>query len=126
MTPAAPRPEPVTLALPGWAAVDEGVGRFDNARSWRWTKGDATVELTRWWGMPQHPGRPMVVASKTPVTVDGQPEALLRTSMFEGVVDEVDVLFLRGEGWQARLVCRACTAADRAATLSAITRRGPR
>lgn len=103
------RPEPVTLTLPGWT-VDQQPGGFPNERITAARSEGAKVVLVRWWGRPEIDGGPMQVAERRPVEVAGQPHELLRTSMFEGQAAEVDVLFLRGEGWMARLSCRGCTA----------------
>jgi hypothetical protein len=54
----------------------------------------------------------MQVAERRTVQVAGQETALLHTSMFEGQQAEVDVLFLRGEGWIVRVVCRGCSPAE--------------
>ena len=55
---------------------------------------------------PEDPSRDCI---KRCIAVAGQTVELSRTSMFEGEQAEVDLLFLRGDGWIVRVVCRSCT-----------------
>ena len=107
-SPSPQRPEPVGLELAGWSRRD-AASEFPNESIFTLRQGDASVELARWWGVPEIDGGPMQVASKRPVQVPGQTVELSRTSMFEGEQAEVDLLFLRGDGWIVRVVCRSCT-----------------
>jgi hypothetical protein len=124
--PAAPVPaepaepaEPVRLTLPGWSQ-SEGASSFSNERTLTFREGDAIVELIRWWGAPEHDGGPMEVVERSTVTVGGEELELLHTSTLDGTEGEADVVFLRGDGWQARAACRACSDAQRAAMLGGL------
>lgn len=57
---------------------------------------------------PRGHGKPMVVASRSPVTVAGRDTELLVTSMFEGKPEEVQAVFVNGAGFVLRVVFRAC------------------
>jgi hypothetical protein len=109
-----PRPEPVTLELPGWITqVREPDATFPNERRLHFEKGGASVELLRYWDQPRNPGRPMVVASEADAMVAGRPARLLTTSMFDGVTASVKVCWLTGEGhdveYGVRIVFRGCS-----------------
>lgn len=115
----ASKPEPVTLVPIGWTCSAE-TGDFANERLIRCTRDGAVAVLTRWQGDPELPGDPMQIASRREVRVDGGTVELLRTAMFEGEPDDVDVLFLSGEGWTARLVLRGCDNVQEAAVLAGV------
>jgi hypothetical protein len=96
---ARPRPEPVTLALPEWQVHSEGDAEPHPNMRWTWLRrGAQEVELMRHWDRPRNPGLPMAVASRREVTVAGRPAELLRTSVFDGVPQAVDLLWLTGRG----------------------------
>jgi hypothetical protein len=106
-TAAPARAEPVGLELPGWTLTD--ILDFEGERILRFQDGAATVELVRWWGMPELDGGPMEIESRRAVQAAGHELELLRTSIFQGREQQADVLFLKSEGWMARLSCQGCT-----------------
>lgn len=71
--------------------------------------GSCEIRLDRWSSLPPTPGGPMKAESEREVAVSGQKLMLVRTSMFQGVSDVVDVLFLRSGEAYGRLVLRGCT-----------------
>ncbi|MBI2893732.1 MAG: hypothetical protein HYY06_09285 [Deltaproteobacteria bacterium] len=109
--PASARAEPLTLALEGWTATTEDDGAHRRVEHRR-PPSTCFVLLDRWWGIPPTPGGPMAVASRRPVTVSGRSLELLTTSHFQGVEDEVQVLFYRDQGFQTRVTFRDCAAAE--------------
>ena len=110
-----PRPEPVELRLaPTWAleCVSEPDDTHPNRRITSWRRGEARIELTRTWDMPRNPGYPMQVAS----TREVEGRQVETTSMFDGVAREVQITWLRGNGYGVgyvvRLVFDGCDDAD--------------
>jgi hypothetical protein len=104
------RPEPATLAMPGWRAetTDNGAHRLvqlaDPASACR-------ASLDRWWGSPPTAGGVMVVASRRDVVVGRRHRAaLLTTSTFQGAPAVVQVLFLHDARAWVRLALRDCAA----------------
>jgi hypothetical protein len=108
---AARAPEPIDLELPGWTktCVDATTGCvLPNERLLRFVRGASSITITRFWDMPLHGGHPMHVTSSRPATIAGKTAEICRTDMFEGAAEEVDVVFLTGRDWQARVVFERC------------------
>ena len=108
-----PRPEPVSLDLPGWTiSVREPDAAFPNERLIRFTRGASAVEIFRYWDYPRTPGGPIEIRASRSVTVGARETDLHTTSWFEGVQKEVHVLWLRGKGYDVdygvRLVFERC------------------
>lgn len=62
-------------------------------------------ELSRWWDQPLTPGGPMQIASaRTLTTTAGRTIEVQTTSIFAGVPRTLDVVFLQGADWYARLL----------------------
>ena len=104
---ARPRPEPVSLELPGWRVrICEPNEPFPNARSWIFERDGGLVVVARTWDQPRSPGHPMVAASERPIVVDGRDTRLITTSMFEGTPRRVLTFWLRGHGHDVHYVVR--------------------
>jgi hypothetical protein len=117
-------PEPFFVdELSGWTRAELHGARdhlLPNERLIRLEQGEASVHLLRFWDRPLYPGRPMQVASTRPIDLDGKRVELTHTSAFEGIAKEVDVLFLPGENWFARIVFDHCSEPQIAEVCAAI------
>ncbi len=102
-----PATEPVVLDLPGWAQA-EGTPSADNERVLVFSDGEATVELIRWWGMPETDGGPMEVSGVLTTYIEGEPTEMLLVKVLDGEPVNATVLFLRGGGWLVRVACHHC------------------
>jgi hypothetical protein len=70
---AQPRPEPVTLELPGWTMWSSPTDTsLPNRRIIGFTRGTCDVQLVRFWDHPLTDGGPMSLKSSRPVTVAGR------------------------------------------------------
>jgi hypothetical protein len=109
-------PEPIRVQEPpGWSRVDwKGAADrlLPNERLIVLTKGEAKVFVMRFWDRPLHPGHPMQVASTRPYAFLGRELELVRTSVFEGVTREVEVLFVPGDTWFLRITFEGCSVAE--------------
>lgn len=106
-----PQPEPLTLHLEDWwasaaAATTSANGRHVELAS---PAGSCTVLVDRWWGLPPDPGGPAHQESSRPVIVDGIPFAVSTLSLFEGLAQKVDALYINWPSVTVRVVFRACT-----------------
>jgi hypothetical protein len=112
-----PRPEPVTLDLPGWTVTsypsspslpNQGVMSFKRVA--------CDVQLVRFWDHALTAGGPAQYKSSRPITVAGQQTQLRTFSMFEGRTTEVQVLWLEGQGYdvsyKVRIRFEHCTEKD--------------
>ena len=99
-------PEPVDIDMPGWEK--EVGGGLPNERHTRLTCGESSISVTRYWDRPLHAGGPMSTASTRAGVVGGQPIEIVRTAYFEGRRQDLEVVFLKGWDWTARVVFRAC------------------
>lgn len=117
-------PEPISVdELPGWTRAELQGARdhlLPNERLIRLEQGEATVDVLRFWDRPLHPGRPMQVASTRSIELDGKSVELTHTSAFEGIAKEVDVVFLPGKDWFARIVFEHCSQGQIAEVCAAI------
>jgi hypothetical protein len=102
------RPEPVELALDWACAIVEPDETFPNQRIVNWSEGERRVEMFRFWDQPRNPGMPMVEQSRR--TVGGR--TVITTSMFNGVKQRVELVWLSGQGhdvkYGVRLAFYAC------------------
>lgn len=105
---ATPTPSPTTASQP-------------NLRTWRYERsveipelhglerpGDRIevqrIVLARWWDRPLSAGAPMQIASTRQLTTDdGHTLDVHTTSVFEGFSNVVDVVFVNGADWCARV-----------------------
>ena len=111
--------EPISLVLPGFL-VTEREGSLPNQRVLLFERGDARVELTRHWDRPLVGGHPMAIAATRNVTTrSGDTLEVLTASPIEWFPRWVDVVFVTGPGFAARLVFINC---DRATVDDAIGR----
>ncbi|MDX9721064.1 MAG: hypothetical protein RBU37_09955 [Myxococcota bacterium] len=72
------------------------------------TEGSCVVTASVWFPRPSDPGHPMSEASSRPVEIDGRALELIRTKLFDGQEQALDVLFIREKTWLARLVFEGC------------------
>jgi hypothetical protein len=104
---AQPRPEPVTLDLPGWTMHSiPAEPSLPNQRIISFTRGTCDVQLVRFWDRPLTDGGPMSLKGSRPVTVAGRQTELHTTSVFEGQTREVQVLWLKGTGYEVEYIVR--------------------
>ncbi|MCX4240362.1 hypothetical protein [Paraliomyxa miuraensis] len=105
---------PLTIeATHGFVQVEESSEAASGHLRFSSPPGSGCMVDARWWRpMPPDPGGPMVEASRRAVTVDGKATEVITTSMFEGQQQEVDAVFLRGEGYQIRIVFESCGALE--------------
>jgi hypothetical protein len=93
-----PRPEPVTLDLPGWtkspAAPDPA---FPNQSRISFVSGACSVVLVRYWDLPLDPGYPITVLGSKPVTVAGRSTELVTVKKFGSELEER--VSLTGQGY---------------------------
>lgn len=102
-----PRPEPVLLDMPGWKkTVTEPDDTFPNQRWVFFERGEARVELMRYWDLARNPGYPMTVASQRDVVVAGRATKLIETSLFDGFAKRVLLFFLQGKGYDVEYTVR--------------------
>ena len=78
-----PRPEPVTLDLPGWMATSYP-SSLPNQGGMSFKRGACDVQLVRFCDRALTAGGPAQFKSSRPITVAGQQTQLQTTSMFEG------------------------------------------
>ena len=94
-----PRPEPVTLDLPGWKrSIIEPDDTFPNQRWVTFEKDGGRIELMRYWDQPRNPGYPMAEESSREIEIGGRKTQLVTTSMFDGAKQRVWVFWINGEG----------------------------
>jgi hypothetical protein len=110
---AEPRPEPVSLELPGWSCrVVEPDEVSPNERMWTFERGEGRVLVTRWWDQPLDPGYPMALAGERTVRAGDREIRLVTTSLFDGAPKRVQIFWLRGKGHGVgsvvRVVCDHC------------------
>lgn len=86
----------------------EGEHRLEILKPKAAQDGACELRLERWSSLPPTPGGPMKAESEREVTVSGQKLMLVTTSLFQGVADVVEVLFLRSGPAYGRLVLRQC------------------
>lgn len=104
---AQPRPEPVTLDLPGWTmwSVPPDTS-LPNQRIIGFTRGTCDVQLIRFWDRALTDGGPMSLKGSRPVTVAGRQIELHTTSVFEGRTRDVQVMWLEGKGYDVEYMVR--------------------
>jgi len=104
---AQPRPEPVTLDLPGWTMRSSPPDTsLPNQRIIGFTRDTCDVQLLRFWDYALTDGGPMSLKGSRSVTVAGRQIELHATSVFEGMPREVQVLWLEGKGYDVKYIVR--------------------
>ncbi|MCA9606074.1 MAG: hypothetical protein KC619_10795 [Myxococcales bacterium] len=102
-------PSPLAISPGAFTAVEHHAEADRAHTRYSSPPGSGCMVTVDWWRpMPPHPGGPMTEVSRRPATVDGHAAEVVRTSYFDGVAQEVDVLFLRGDGFQARFLFEDC------------------
>ena len=98
------------------------VEAIDGRRRYSSPPGSACMVQVDWWRpSPADPGEPMVVASSRDVRVLDETRELSRTSMFDGVEQEVQMLAAPADGAHYRIVFRECNDAEVDGFLNALS-----
>jgi hypothetical protein len=112
--------EPLTLNLPGFSVTEHGY--LPNQRILIFERGDERVEVTRHWDRPLATSHPMAIDSTRKVmTRDGDTLEVHTARLFEWFPRSVEVIFVNGPSFTARVVfinCAPATVNDAIARLS--------
>ena len=103
--------EPLTLDLPGFHVTERGPeeGCLPNQRVLVFERGEARVEVTRHWDRPLAAGHPVAIISTRKVTTIGGDTLEVHTaSPFEWFPVPVEVVFVNGPSFAARIVFISC------------------
>lgn len=104
-------PEPVALDLPGWerhVRKGEADRLLPNELIVTLTQGAQRIHLIRCWDRPLTAGAPMATASTRTIEIAGNRTQVHTTSLWQGHEQVVDVVFLNGSGYAARVVFEGC------------------
>jgi hypothetical protein len=114
------REEPIRLELNDWWS---SAAAATSTETWGHSefvapRTSCKVEIDRWWGLPPDSGGAAHEESSRIVTVDGVPLRFVNFSLFEGVAQRVDVLFLRYAEGHARVAFRECAPTEEETVLA--------
>ena len=94
-----PRPEPVTLNLPGWTKSSAPQDpTFPNQFSISFVSGACSVTLVRYWDLPLNPGDPISILGSKSITVAGRSSELITIKNF-GSESVEERMSLTGQGY---------------------------